>query len=326
MQTPKLFRIISRLTTQKCHWRKVKVQAVKLSTSCSDVPPIYRLKSRGLVRVKGPDTVAFLQGLVTSDVESLASVMGTQYSMLLNVQGRVLYDLLLYDVSQIFGDSAVFVECDRSIVDKLITDIKKYKIRKKVTLDNMSDSHSVYATISDQGGSLIEFASVAVETKDPRVPQFGLRLISEKEVPGASEDETGYHESRLQWGIPEGVQDLPPGNCLPLESNLVFMNGVSFSKGCYLGQELTARTHHTGVTRKRLMPLVFDKPPGEIEPGENIKNENNKSVGKFRSCFGQYGLGLMRINELTGDLTVTNKTQETVSLKAVIPSWWPQQS
>lgn len=319
----KLLQRVSRIACQNCKTSTFK-QAIKYSTSSGSDVPVYKLSSRGIVRVKGRDTIQFLQGLVTSDVECLGSVMGAQYSMLLNIQGRVQYDLILYDVSQIYGEKAVFMECDRNMVNQLITDIKKYKIRKKVSLDDLSSSYHVYATISDKGGHLIELASAAVETTDPRVTDFGLRIISEKDPCDVVEDEAGYHESRLQWGIPEGPQDLPPGNCFPLESNLVFMNGVSFSKGCYLGQELTARTHHTGVTRKRIMPLVFEKHPGNIEPGETIRNENNKNVGKFRSSCGIYGLGLLRTNDVAGNLLVKNTQQETVSLKAVIPKWWPE--
>ncbi|XP_045187104.2 putative transferase CAF17 homolog, mitochondrial [Mercenaria mercenaria] len=327
MLVQKLLQRVSMLACPKCHSRNMTIrQVLRYCTSSPSNAPIYKLKSRGIVRVKGPDTLSFLQGLVTSDVESLGSVMGVQYSMLLNVQGRVLYDLLLYDVAQIFGEKAVFVECDRNMAQQLITDIKKYKIRKKVSLEDVSDSHSVYATVSDKGGHLIELASATVETQDPRVPDFGLRIISDKELAGVVEDESGYHESRLQWGIPEGPQDLPPGNCFPLESNLVFMNGVSFSKGCYLGQELTARTHHTGVTRKHVMPLIFEKPPGDIESGESIRNEKNKNVGKFRSSCRAFGLGLMRTNEVAGELYVTSKTGDTVKLKTVIPNWWPESS
>lgn len=302
------------------------IQTRRSSSSTGDVP-LYRLRSRALLQVKGQDTVQFLQGLVTSDVECLGSVMGAQYAMLLNVQGRVMYDLILYDVSHRLGAKAVLIECDRGLSDQLLTDIKKYKIRKKVSIDNVSDQHTVFATLSDHGGKLVEIASAVVETADPRVNNFGLRIITDNEPSrGVQEEDSGYHEERLKWGIPEGPQDLPPGNCFPLESNLVYMNGVSFSKGCYLGQELTARTYHTGVTRKRLMPLLFDSPPGNVEPGENIRNSSSKNVGKFRSCYGNHGLGLMRIGEITesDSLTVENKSGEAVTLKTVIPSWWPK--
>ncbi|KAL4237443.1 Iron-sulfur clusters incorporation protein [Mactra antiquata] len=290
---------------------------------------IYQLKSRGLVQVKGRDTIPFLQGLVTSDVESLGTVMAAQYSMLLTVQGRVMYDLILYDVSDSLGESAILIECDRGMTDQLISDIKKYKIRKKVAIENVSDTQTVYASIPSDT-NIVNTSSIMIQTPDPRVHQFGQRIIStstELSNDNEVEDESSYHEQRMIWGISEGPNDLPPGTCFPLESNLVYMNGVSFSKGCYLGQELTARTHHTGVTRKRIMPLVFEKPPGVIDPGENIKNsDNNKNVGKFRSISGLYGLGLMRVTELSERLTIVNKAQEIIKLKAVIPKWWPDTS
>lgn len=291
---------------------------------------VYRLKSRGVLQFRGPDTVPFLQGLVTNEVTELEE-RKVQYNMLLNVQGRVMYDLLLYHVSTSEGTS-IMMECERQVADKLLSDIKKFKIRKKVDIEDRSENLDVLAAFSDGdsvGDNLPNISGVVVRNKDPRVLAFGERIIVDKEASGQLsmiDEEAGYHERRYRLGIPEGTTDLPPGNCFPLESNLVYMNGVCFTKGCYLGQELTARTYHTGVTRKRLMPLKFDSDPNEIEPGENIKNEQGKNVGKFRNRAGLYGLGLLRIGQVTGTLNVTNKAGQVVSVCAHVPSWWPDGS
>lgn len=295
--------------------------------SNSAASPVYHLKSRGIIKVQGQDTVPFLQGLVTNDVSLLGSEVRSQYSMLLNVQGRVICDLMLYTASVVQGqESTVLMECDRTLMEQVISTLKKYKIRRKVSVEDICGSHRVLSSC-DPAVSIVPGGD-AITVTDPRVPAFGSRIIINNDSPieiDISEDERGYHERRLQWGIPEGVHDLPPGSALPLEGNLVYMNGVSFSKGCYLGQELTARTHHTGVTRKRLMPVVFDRDPGSIEPGQDILNASTKSVGKFRSVIGLYGIGLMRVAEISGELTLANKSGETIYLNAVKPNWWPNE-
>lgn len=100
------------------------------------------------------------------------------------------------------------------------------------------------------------------------------------------------------------------------------MNGVSFHKGCYIGQELTARTHHTGVVRKRLMPIIFDKPIS-VNSSEvaDVKDEEKKSVGKLRNISGIYGLGLMRVEQAMAakELTINENI-----CRIEKPSWWPK--
>lgn len=127
-------------------------------------------------------------------------------------------------------------------------------------------------------------------------------------------------------GIPEGVCDLPPGMALPLESNLVFMNGVSFTKGCYIGQELTARTHHTGVIRKRLFPVKLEGPlpASGISPGTLvIVTATGQSAGKFRAGQGHVGLALLRSETIKGPLHIKTSESQLVAVTATVPDWWP---
>lgn len=129
-------------------------------------------------------------------------------------------------------------------------------------------------------------------------------------------------------GVPEGVHDLPPGVALPLESNLAFMNGVSFTKGCYIGQELTARTHHMGVVRKRLFPvqLVGPLPLGDITPGTTVLTESGQAAGKYRAGQGDVGLALLHLDKVKGPLHVRTASGGQVALTASAPNWWPTAS
>ncbi|XP_046574788.1 putative transferase CAF17 homolog, mitochondrial [Haliotis rubra] len=291
---------------------------------------LHELKSRGLVEMSGRDTVDFLQGIVTSDVTSLGGDVAAQYSMMLNVQGRVLYDLMLYlhPDSAVHGQSdqtRLLLECDSSVQDEMLKVIRRYKIRKKVNIRPVDEEWRLFALVTD-----IDESGVTVGVPDPRVPIFGRRILHPADKPDLEvegmelESEEEYHQRRYMWGIPEGVLDLPPGNCFPLESNLVFHQGVSFQKGCYIGQELTARTHHTGVTRKRLMPLVLDRDGASIETGTNITRDDGKNVGKFRNSVGKYGLGLIRMADVKGQISIANKSGEGVPVITNPPLWWPQ--
>ncbi|ESO93946.1 hypothetical protein LOTGIDRAFT_182349 [Lottia gigantea] len=290
------------------------------------------LKSRSLVELKGRDTTDLLQGLITSDVTLLNDKKLSQYSMMLNVQGRVLYDLLLYYIPSETCDentlpSTVWIECDSQIKDELIQTIKKYKIRKKVTISDISKDFNIYTS---QSLPAVPNTNIRLATVDPRIPELGYRVLVTSDYSTDDsiniEDEVKYRELRYRLGIGEGIVDIPPGNSFPLESNLVFLKGVSFDKGCYIGQELTARTYHTGVTRKRLMPLVFHSDKVDIEAGMNITSEKGKSVGKFRNSVNQYGLGLMRVAEAKGELTVVDKNGQKLVCTTDVPSWWPSEN
>lgn len=113
-----------------------------------------------------------------------------------------------------------------------------------------------------------------------------------------------FEEHRYKLGVGEGPLDLPPGKAVPLECNVADLNGISFSKGCYIGQELTARTHHTGVLRKRLLPLVFDSHTmssgAKIKHGAKVVNEKGANIGQFRNCASsnnKFGIALLRVKE-----------------------------
>lgn len=145
----------------------------------------------------------------------------------------------------------------------------------------------------------------------------------------------GHGQGRHAWcahlwflvptGIPEGVRDLPPGVALPLESNLAFMNGVSFTKGCYIGQELTTRTHHMGVIRKRLLPvqLTGPLPAGGVGPGSVVLTASGQAAGRFRAGQGNVGLALLRLEKIKGPLHIRTSESDQVAVTASVPGWWP---
>ncbi|XP_038157517.1 putative transferase CAF17 homolog, mitochondrial [Cyprinodon tularosa] len=297
----------------------------------------YPLPHRTLLKIEGQDTSPFLQGIITNDMKLLEEPeCAAMYSHMLNVQGRTLYDILLYSLKG-GGEHGVFLECDSMVESSVLKHLKVYKIRRKVNI-SLCPELSVWAVLSQQGSpnqdtfkpELSDPGKALVWEADPRTAQMGWRLVMQSQVDpleiisscqkGDTED---YHRHRYSIGLPEGVNDLPPGVALPLESNLVFMQGISFSKGCYIGQELTARTHHTGVIRKRLMPVRFSSPVQQFGEGATLQTQSGKPAGKHRSGVGELGLSLIRTAHAKEVLTLKSSDDTTVTLQASVPDWWP---
>lgn len=295
----------------------------------------YPLSHRALVKIHGQDTSSFLQGIITNDMRLLEeSERSVIYSHMLNVQGRILYDILLYSLKEGDAFCGVFLECDSTATDSILRHLKVYKIRRKVTI-NPCPELAVWTVLS--GSSKPELLSpekALVLEADPRTVKMGWRLVMNsgedpKDVIASCQkgNTEEYHKHRYTIGLPEGAKDLPPGVALPLESNIVYMNGISFSKGCYIGQELTARTHHTGVVRKRLMPVRLSSSSVQnLEEGATLHSQTGKPAGKHRSGLGELGLSLVRTAHAKEVLTIKSSDDSTVTLKASVPDWWPKDS
>jgi len=306
---------------------------------------VHVITDRALIRVEGSDTQSLLQGLVTQDLELLSQTTSV-YAMMLNLQGRVLYDVIIYNVSSKRSEIQKYLlECDASVAPDIVSHLKKYKLRKNCDIVDVSDVYEVSAVLPTTermaGLSSLprksEFAEafdpIVIACRDPRLKDIGWRLICGKGI-DVSESLGGgavtrpldeYREQRYKLGVAEGIRDLEPGKSFPLESNLVFLNGVSFSKGCYLGQELTARTHHTGVIRKRIMPLMLStsiSPDFGPSQSDLILNTGGKDAGKFLDGVGTRGIGLVRVNMSGGRLIIVGKGRES-ECYARMPHWWP---
>lgn len=281
------------------------------------------------------------------------------YTLFLNIRGRVMCDAVVYKSEE---SDLYYVECDSQVVDSLQRHLKMYRVRRRIDIEHVGDKISVWSMFGSAGrpddgaaasetgklegmifpcGTLNSKASKFVDSvmiyEDPRLPDLGLRILAETQIGGdeiikhldadVSPSESpgdDYRAYRYKLGVGEGMHDLPPGKALPLEINCDYLHGVSFHKGCYIGQELTARTYHTGVVRKRLMPLLFDTVVDkQFAYDEKILNESGNAVGKFRGCVAKYGLGLMRINE---SFSARQLSVSGINVRVVKPAWWPQES
>lgn len=308
-------------------------------------------QQRGLVRVEGDEAADFLQGLVTNDMRHLEGNTSAIYCLLLNRQGRVLYDSIIYRT----GCTTFLLECDAARAGQLERHLRMHKVRRRLTVEDVTahlsvwcvfdpapdttqqtqvNAESLYMNSKVQNEVPLDLAGdsgdiMAVE--DPRVRQLGYRLV----VPAATVslgkilpavENTSNHtfrNLRYRLGVGEGSEELLPAKSLPLEANCDYLHGVSFHKGCYVGQELTARTYHTGVIRKRLLPLVFSENASDVSAGASVVDERGRAVGKVRACQGCHGLGLLRVEECLG---AEKLTVEGFVVQTFRPYWWPLQA
>lgn len=300
-----------------------------------------------MVRVEGREAAAFLQGLITNDMSHLEDGATSMYAMLLNTQGRVIYDTVVYK-----RNSNIFLlECESEKAVQLVRHLKMYKVRRKLNIDRVDEDYNVWCVFDPQL-NMKDITHVDVEslymnpkaesevalpltgatddivvTRDPRMKYLGHRLVVpssasvEDFVSGVQYSEGGFRNLRYRLGVGEGVSELPPTKCLPLEANLDYLHGVSFHKGCYIGQELTARTFHTGVIRKRYMPLVFPSDSQEpVAVDAPVVNEKGKTVGKVRGIDGEFGIALLRVEEC---LNAKNLMVNNIPVQTFRPPWWP---
>lgn len=213
------------------------------------------LKHRAIVALKGRDTFKYLQGVTTNNLAEPSS----QFTAFLNPQGRLLYDAFIYRTAE----SECLVEVDASKIDEFMAHLKRYKLRSKFDMRRLhEDELKVYSVYNlAQATSPVSIQDGTVHQIDNRSPSFGHRILSPSVPLDIPESPlAAYTQFRYVHGIAEGHEELIQEKALPQESNIDYMHGLDFKKGCYIGQELTVRTYHTGVVRKRIVPIrIFDE-------------------------------------------------------------------
>jgi len=193
------------------------------------------LIDRVIIRLSGDGVRDFLQGLITNDVSGPLPV----WAGLLTPQGKALFDFLLWAE----GDD-VLIDCEASQAAALVRRLSLYRLRRAIAIA-VEERLAVHWSIDSTRG-----------TPDPRNHALGARWIAPP-----SEPAEGYHAHRLSLGVVEGVAELGSDQSLWLECNAEAQNGVSYTKGCYIGQENTARMHHRDKVRKRLAVVQVDAAP-----------------------------------------------------------------
>ncbi len=242
--------------------------------------PIALLPGRGVVEVTGEDRTAFLQGLVSNDV-TLARPGQAVFAALLTPQGKWLADFFVFAEAE-----RLLLDCARDQAGLLVTTLSRFRLRAKVALRDASDGFVVHA---GWGGAPLPAGAIAAP--DPRLAEAGWRALSP--APQAADaDEAAYDLHRLSLGLPDGARDMEPQKSVLLEGGFDELAGVSWTKGCYMGQELTARTKYRGLLKKRLVPVAV---AGPLPAPGTLVTQQGAEVGEMRSGRDGLGLALLRI-------------------------------
>ncbi len=200
------------------------------------------LPERGVIEVGGEDRIDFLQGLISNDV-TLAAPGQAVWAALLTPQGKYLADFfILADADRLLLD------CERAQIPMLLQRLSRFRLRSKVAL-RVVDDLSVYAAWDGAP------TGQAIAAPDPRLPAAGWRVLSATPLPTTAL-QVDWDRHRLALGLPDGSRDLEAEKSVLLEAGFDELNGVSWTKGCYMGQELTARTKYRGLVKRRLVPVT----------------------------------------------------------------------
>jgi len=254
------------------------------------------LPDRGVVKVSGEDARNFLNGLVTSDLTELKPGL-SRFGALLTPQGKIIVDFLITEAPAGHGGGFLF-DCPRALAQALTDKLRFYKLRAKLTVENLSDSLGVIAA---WGGDLAMQPDLTFT--DPRAPTLGTRILApqdlaEKVAVLIGADLVGpeaYEAHRIACGAPRGGLDFIYGDAFPHETNMDRLHGVDFDKGCYVGQEVVSRMQHRGTARTRTVKIILDGPSPET--GSPIL-AGDKQVGTVGSTADNKGLALVRTDRV----------------------------
>ncbi|HEV8681147.1 MAG TPA: folate-binding protein [Stellaceae bacterium] len=279
------------------------------------------LEDRGVLAVSGPDRRAFLQGLVSNDVEKVASDRAV-YAALLTAQGKYLHDFIMVES----GD-AIWLDAERARLADLKRRLSIYRLRAKVEIAERPDL-AVAAIFGDGAAAALGLPDApgsarpedsGVMLVDPRLAELGARAIGEREpltrLPFEAAEFAAWDRHRLALGVPDGSRDLVTEKSILLEAGFDELNGVDWQKGCYVGQELTARTKYRGLIKKRLFPVRIE---GATPAPGTMVTADGSDAGEMRSSRDATGLALLRLDAIDEGRTLQADQAQLLPLQ---PDW-----
>jgi tRNA-modifying protein YgfZ len=250
------------------------------------------LPDRGVVKVGGEDARNFLNGLVTTDVTLVRPGLG-RFGALLTPQGKITIDFIITETPAGHG-GGFLIDAPRALAKGLADKLGFYKLRAKVTVENLSDDLGVMAVWGGEPSTKPDLIFA-----DPRNAALGWRVLVPEglaqkvaDLAGAELVESAaYDAHRIATGVPRGGLDFIYGDAFPHETNMDRLHGVDFDKGCYVGQEVVSRMQHRGTARTRTVRIALDG--AAPEPGTAVV-AGDKPVGTMGSSAGDAGLALLR--------------------------------
>ncbi len=250
------------------------------------VPYFYKNINSRFLSISGGDSSDFLQNLITNDINN-CNQDNILYSCLLTPQGKFIADFFIFK-----KDKKYIIETHSFFYEKLLKKLSLYKLRSKVLINEIINLNSYYIF-----GNLHKYKDAIIYTNDPRNKNIGSKLIHESQYPELLNDfieidENKYHEILIKNTVPLSHHDLEENKSLLLENNFDNLNSISWDKGCYVGQELTARMKYRALLKKRIYSLTLKK--GSPKSKQPIK-ENGNEIGKIISVKNKSLLAMLKI-------------------------------
>jgi hypothetical protein len=257
---------------------------------------VAALADRGVVSVTGPDAEKLIGGLVTNEI-ALLDEAPALFAGLLTPQGKILFDFLV-----VRGGGGLLLETAREKAAELAKRLTMYKLRAAVEIKDVLDAYRVAVAWGDafafSGGT-----GNAISFADPRHPDLGLRVLATANfaeevfaaIGGSTSTPERYHAHRVALGIPEGGKDYVLGDAYPHEALYDQIGGVSFTKGCFVGQEVVSRMQHRGNVKKRIVQVAG---ASDLPSGQPPVLAGGVEIGRLGSVAGTRGLALLRIDRV----------------------------
>ncbi|HEY8194667.1 MAG TPA: folate-binding protein [Hyphomicrobium sp.] len=250
---------------------------------------IARLTDRGVISVRGSDSEKLLQGLVTNDLEGLEQG-AARHAALLSPQGKIMFDFFVVRVA-----GGYLLDVAAAKAADLVKRLTLYKLRADVAIADVSSDFAVYAVWNEGAAALTE-TRTCISFEDPRHPLMGIRWLTEAPPPPDWQvvelAHSDYDALRVRLGVPEGGKDYDFGDAYPHEADFDLFNGVSFTKGCYVGQEVVARMQNKTVVRKRVVKISAAKP--FISHTDVLLGEI--PIGRVGTVDGAHALAMLRLD------------------------------
>jgi len=284
------------------------------------------LPDRGVVKVAGAEARTFLNGLLTTDVTKVSPEQA-RFGALLTPQGKIIVDCIVAEAPAEDG-GGFFLDCPRALAPGLVEKLNFYKLRAKVTCEDLSEVLGVMAVWDGTGAT--EYGLIY---SDPRLPALGQRVMLPPHLAKETAADLGaevfeaqaYEAHRIAQGVPRGGVDFIYGDAFPHETDMDQLEGVDFDKGCYVGQEVVSRMEHRGTARNRVVPI--DASNFAPDAGVPVM-AGDRQVGITGSHAGNRGLAMLRLDRVADARAAgTPLTAGGVAIEPRKPDWakfdWP---